>query len=84
MSGSARIMRRHWRAWPTAARTAAAVIAAATLALLAACMRRQPVIGRLTKCRRFSELPISGRLLPLHALSRRASFPDPAQRRRDP
>jgi hypothetical protein len=37
MTDSARIMRRHWRAWPTAARTAAAVIAAATLALLAAC-----------------------------------------------
>lgn len=45
MSGSARIMRRHWRAWPTAARTAAAVIAAATLALLAACSGGSPSSG---------------------------------------
>ena len=86
MNDSARVMRRHWRAWPPIARTAAAIIAAATLALLAAACGGSPssAVRRLTGCRRVSELPVSGRLLRLHALARRAELSRPFQQRRDP
>ena len=41
-------------------------------------MRRQPILHRrLTECRRASELPVSRRLLPLHALPRRVAVPRP-------
>jgi len=43
-------------------------------------MQRQPIIHRfrrLTECGRVNELPVSGRLLPLHALQRVPNFPDP-------
>jgi hypothetical protein len=46
-------------------------------------LRRQPIIGRfrrLTGCGRIIELPVSGRLLGLHAHTRRAEIPDPDSR----
>jgi hypothetical protein len=42
MNDSTRVMRRPWRAWPPAARTATAVIATASLALLAAACSGSP------------------------------------------
>jgi hypothetical protein len=43
-------------------------------------MQRQPIIGRfrrLTECGRASELPVSARLLGLHALPGRTELPRP-------
>jgi hypothetical protein len=42
MNDSIRVMRRPWRAWPPAARTAAAIIATASLALLTAACSGSP------------------------------------------
>ncbi len=50
-------------------------------------MRRQPVIGRfgrLIECGRVGELPVGGRLLPVHPLAWRAGLPRPPQQRRGP
>jgi hypothetical protein len=69
MRYSARVVRWHRR-------TAGAIIA--TCAGLAGGMQRQPVIPRFwrfTECGRVSELGVSGRLLPLHALPRGAELP---------
>ena len=87
MNHSTRVMRRPRRAWPPAARTAAAIIATAGLALLAAACSGSPSsdrFRRLTECGRVSELPVGGRLLPLHALPRRAELPRPRQQRSGP
>jgi hypothetical protein len=49
--------------------------------------RRQPIIGRFRRrieCGRVIELPVSGRLLGLHALPRGAELPRPRQQRTAP
>jgi hypothetical protein len=72
MSHSNRVLRRPRRVSPPAARTAAAITTAA-LALLG--MQREPVshrFRRLIECGRVNDLPVSRRLLPVHALARGA------------
>jgi hypothetical protein len=87
MNDSTRAMRRPRGAWPRPARTSAAIIATAALALLAAACGGSPVTDRfrrLTGCGRVSELPEDARLLPLRALARRAELPRPQQQRSAP
>jgi hypothetical protein len=87
MNDGTRIIRRPRR---RIARTAAAIVVAGLALLAAACsvqQQRQPVVRRfrrLTEHEQVSELPVSDRLLPLHALARCAELPRPPRQRTSP
>jgi hypothetical protein len=79
MNDSTRVMRRRPRAWPSAAQTATAVIAHRRPGAAGGGLQQRPIIRRFWRLERgkVSELPVSHRLLGLHALPGCTELPRP-------